>query len=447
MSKLSRRKFIAAAGVSALSTIAIHGCSSGTPIATTTTPATSAIPKTGTTSATTSGATETPEVTIAKLGFIALTDASPLIIAKEKGYFEKYGMKDVEVVKQASWGTTRDNLALGSDGGGIDGAHILSPMPYLMAEGKITNGKKIPMAILARLNTNGQAISISNIFKEDKIALKSDKLKEAISKAKSGGKDIKCAVTFPGGTHDLWMRYWLAANGIDPNKDVSTLVVPPPQMVAGMESGDMQAFCVGEPWNARLVAKEIGYSALVTGELWKDHPEKAFAMRGDWVEKNPKAAKALVMAVMEAQMWCDKPENKEEMCKIVGADKWLKVPAKDILGRLQGKIDYGDGRTVDNADISMKFWKDSASYPYKSHDLWFVTEDMRWGYLAADTDAKKLVDSVNREDIWRAAAKAIGQEAAIPKSTSRGVETFFDGVKFDPENPAEYLKNLKIKKA
>ncbi len=447
MSKLSRRKFIGTAGVTALSAIAIHGCTSDAPTTSTTSPSPAASPKSGTTPTATTGTADTPEVTTAKLGFIALTDASPLIIAKEKGYFEKYGMKDVEVLKQASWGTTRDNIVLGSDGGGIDGAHILSPMPYLISEGTVTNGKKVPMYILARLNTNGQAISIANDFKDAKIGLKSDKLKEVFTKVKAGGKDIKCAVTFPGGTHDLWMRYWLAANGIDPNSDVSTIVVPPPQMVANMKAGNMQAFCVGEPWNARLVAQESGYTALVTGELWKDHPEKALSLRADWVDKNPKAAKALVMAVMEAQIWCDKPENKEEMCKIVGADKWMKVPAKEILGRLQGKIEYGDGRTADNPDISMKFWKDAASYPFKSHDLWFVTEDMRWGYLPATTDAKKLVDTVNREDIWQAAAKAIGQEADIPKSTSRGIETFFDGVKFDPENPAAYLKGLKIKKA
>ncbi len=434
MSQYSRRRFLLTAGATTLATLVAHGCSSS--------------PSTPTATKSPAAAGDAPEVTTAKLGFIALTDASPLIIAKEKGFFEKYGMTDVEVLKQASWGTTRDNIVLGSDGGGIDGAHILTPMPYLISTGKVTDGKPVPMYILARLNTNGQAISAITALKEDKIALKNANLKGAFEKLKAGGKDVKCAVTFPGGTHDLWMRYWLAANGVDPDKDVETIVVPPPQMVANMKSGNMQAFCVGEPWNARLVAQEAGYTALVTGELWKNHPEKAFALRADWVDKHPKAAKALLMGVLEAQQWCEKPENKEEMCKIVGADKWLKVPPAEILGRLQGKIDYGDGRTADDPDISMKFWKDFASYPYKSHDLWFVTEDMRWGYFPADTDAKKLVDAVNREDLWREAAKALGVAAAeIPESPSRGVETFFDGVTFDPEKPEDYLKALKIRKA
>ena len=445
MSTFSRRKFLTTAGLSTVGAIALNACtSSETPTAT---PTTAASPTTTKAAAAPVNAADAPEVTKAKLGFIALTDASPLIIAKEKGFFEKYGMKDVEVLKQASWGTTRDNIVLGSDAGGIDGAHILTPMPYLISEGKVTNGKKVPMYILARLNTNGQGISVANSFKDAKIGLKSDALKETFAKQKAAGKELKCAMTFPGGTHDLWIRYWLSANGVDPDKDVSTIVVPPAQMVANMKAGNMEAFCVGEPWNARLIAQNSGYSALITGELWKDHPEKAFSLRADWVDKNPKAAMALLKGVLEAQVWCEDPANKEEMCKIVGADKWLKVPAIEILGRQQGKVDYGDGRTLDSTDLSMKFWKDNASYPFKSHDLWFLTEDIRWGYFEATLDTKALIDKVNREDLWKEAAKAIGKEADIPKSTSRGIETFFDGVKFDPENPSEYLKGLKIKKA
>ena len=303
------------------------------------------------------------------------------------------------------------------------------------------------MYLLARLNTNGQAISIANTYKDLKVGKESTLLKEAFAKSKAAGKELKVAITFPGGTHDLWMRYWLAAGGIDPNADVSVVPVPPPQMVANMKVGNMEAFCVGEPWNAQLVNQNQGYTALLTGELWQDHPEKAFAMRADWVDKNPNAAKAVLMAVQEAQQWCDKDENKEEMVKIVSAQRWFKVPAKDIIERAKGNIDYGDGRTVQNFPQKMKFWADNASYPYKSHDLWFLTENIRWGYIPADTDTKKLVDQVNREDLWKEAAKAIGvADSDIPKSSSRGVETFFDGVKFDPENPTAYLQSLKIKK-
>jgi nitrate/nitrite transport system substrate-binding protein len=440
MSNLSRRKFILTAGATAASTVIIHGCSSGNTSQTTT-------PSPAATTSPTASSGDGPEVTTAKLGFIALTDSAPLIIAKEKGLFDKYGMTGVEVIKQASWPVTRDNLELGSVGGGIDGAHILSPMPYLLTMGLITKTKQpLPMYILARLNTNGQAISVSNTYKDLNVGLDNKAFKEALSKEKAGGKqDLKMAITFPGGTHDLWMRYWLAAGGIDPSKDVSVIPVPPPQMVANMKVGNMEAFCVGEPWNAQLVNQKQGYTALVTGELWKDHPEKALTMRKDWVDKNPKAAKAILMAVMEAQQWCDKPENIEEMCQIVSQDKWFKVPAADIIGRSKGEIDYGTGRVEKNFPYAMKFWADFASYPFKSHDLWFLTENIRWRYIPPDTDTKKLVDEVNREDLWREAAKELKiADAEIPKTSSRGVETFFDGVKFDPEKPEEYLKSLKI---
>lgn len=304
------------------------------------------------------------------------------------------------------------------------------------------------MYIMARLNVNGQAISIGNAYKDLKVNLDSSPLKEAFAKAKAGGKELKCAVTFPGGTHDLWMRYWLAAGGIDPNNEVSVIPVPPPQMVANMKVGNMEAFCVGEPWNAQLVNQQAGFTALVTGEFWKDHPEKAFTLRKDWVDANPKAAKALLMAVLEAQQWCDKPENKQEMCEIVSQDKWFKVPVADIIGRAQGNIDYGNGKKVENFPEAMKFWNNNASYPFKSHDLWFLTENIRWGYIPADTDTKAIIDQVNREDLWKEAAKALKvPDAEIPTSPSRGVETFFDGVKFDPENPKAYLDGLKIKKA
>jgi nitrate/nitrite transport system substrate-binding protein len=441
-SNLSRRKFLLSAGATTAATILIHGCTS-----TAEKPAASTSSASGASPAPVNAA-DAPEVTTAKLGFIALTDSAPLIIAKEKGLFAKYGMTDVTVEKQTSWAVTRDNLELGASGGGIDGAHILSPMPYLMTTGKITKGNNpVPMNILARLNTDGQGISLSNAYKDLKVGTDSSLLKAAIASASAAGKKFKCAVTFPGGTHDLWMRYWLAAGGIDPEKDVDIVVIPPPQMVANMETKTMDAFCVGEPWNGRLVSKDLGYSALTTGELWKAHPEKALTMRADWVEKNPKAAKAITAAVLEAQIWCDDMANKEEMCKIIAADKYIKAPAADILERAKGNIDFGNGRKVENSDLLMKFFKEDSSYPFKSHDAWFITEDIRWGMLPADTDVTKLVDQVNREDIWKEAAKTIGQEAAIPKTTSRGVETFFDGTKFDPADPSAYLKGLKLKKA
>ncbi|MBM5792632.1 MAG: ABC transporter substrate-binding protein [Cyanobacteria bacterium K_DeepCast_0m_m1_088] len=428
MSNLSRRKFLITAAGSAAGAMWLAACGSS---------------KKAPTASTATGA-DAPEVPGATLGFIALTDAAPLIVAKEKGFFAKHGMPDVKVVKQTSWAVTRDNLELGSAKGGIDGAHILSPMPLLLTAGKITKSKQpLPMYTLARLNLQGQGISAAKDLLDEKLTVDN---KEGLAKAtKSLGRKIKAAVTFPGGTHDLWMRYWLSANGIDPNKDADLVVIPPPQMVANMQTGTMDLFCVGEPWNQRLVNKKLGYTATQTGEIWDKHPEKSFSMRADWVDKNPKAAKALLMAVQEAQIWCQDPANLDEMCDIISKDKYIKAAVADIKPRLAGNVNYGDGRDVKNSPYKMLFWDSNASFPYKSHDAWFVTEDMRWGYLPANTDIDALVNKVNRADLWKEAATTIGQQAAIPASDSRGKETFFDGVVFDPENPKAYLDGLKIK--
>ena len=435
MSNLSRRKFLITAAGSAAGALWLAACGSPSK-------------KSENQTESPAGGAGAPELKTATLGFIALTDAAPLIIASEKGLFAKHGMPEVKVVKQTSWAGTRDNLELGSDRGGIDGAHILTPMPYLLTTGSITKSQKpLPMYILARLNVNGQGLSLSNEFLAEKVTIKDPKIKAIAEKKKAGGKLLKAAMTFPGGTHDLWMRYWLAANGVNPNTEADLVVVPPAQMVANMQTGTMDTFCVGEPWNQRLVNQKLGYTGAITGELWKDHPEKAFSMRADWVDKNPKAAKALLMAVQEAQIWCEDPANLDELCEITSRDRYFKCSVADIKPRLAGSFDYGDGRTVTDTPLKMHFWSDqnSHSFPYKSHDLWFLTEDIRWGYLPQTTDTKALIDKVNRSDLWKEAATAIGQEKAIPSSDSRGKETFFDGVVFDPENPKAYLNALAIK--
>ncbi|PZW43037.1 nitrate/nitrite transport system substrate-binding protein [Humitalea rosea] len=383
----------------------------------------------------------TPEVKGAKLGYIALTDAAPLIIAKEKGIFAKYGMPDVIIDKQASWGSTRDNLVLGGGSGGIDGAHILTPMVYMIHAGKVVqNNQPVPMVILARLNINGQGISVAAKHQGLRATVDASPLKPVLT------QESKVAMTFRGGTHDLWLRYWLAAAGIDPDKDVQTIVVPPPQMVANIKVGTMDAFCVGAPWNDQAVHQHVGHTATETGELWMNHPEKSLGMRADWVAANPRAAEALTAAVIEAQRWCDTDANKQEMCAILSRRAWFNVPVADIYPRSLGNFDYGDGRTAEKSPLMMKFWRDNASYPYQSHDLWFLTEDIRWGIFAPDTDTARMIAQVNKEGIWRAAAARAGvPNAEVPSGTSRGRETFFDGKVFDPADPAAYLASQGIK--
>ena len=388
-----------------------------------------------------------PEVSGARLGYIALTDSAPLIIAKEKGLFAKYGVPDVEVEKQASWGATRDNMALGSGAGGIDGGHILRPKVHLYASGRVMqNNQPLPMYTLLNLNEDCQGISVAQEYAETGVTLDAGALREAFERKKAEGGEVTAAMTFPGGTHDLWIRYWLAAGGIDPDRDLSLIVVPPPQMVANMKVGNMDCFCVGEPWNEQLVNQQIGFTALTTGELWHRHPEKVLGMRAAFVDENPNATLAIMMAVMEAQQWCEEMENKQEMAEIIGRRQWYNVPVADIIGRIEGDINYGNGRTATGTDLLMKFWgeKGETSYPWKSLDTWFMTENVRWGYFPAETDVKALVDATNRSDLWLEAAKGLGL-TDLPEGDSRGVETFFDGKVFDPADPQAYLESLEIK--
>lgn len=388
-----------------------------------------------------------PEVSGARLGYIALTDSAPLIIAKEKGLYAKYGVPDVEVEKQASWGATRDNMALGSGSGGIDGGHILRPKVHLYATGSVMqNNQPLPMYTLLSLNEDCQGISVAQEYVETGVTLDSGALREAFERKKAAGGEVTAAMTFPGGTHDLWIRYWLAAGGIDPDRDLSLIVVPPPQMVANMKVGNMDCFCVGEPWNEQLVNQRIGFTALTTGELWSHHPEKVLGMRAQFVDENPNATLAIMMAVMEAQQWCEEMENKQEMAEIIGRRQWYNVPVPDIIGRIRGDINYGNGRTAEGTDLLMKFWgeKGETSYPWKSLDTWFMTENIRWGYFPAETDVKAIVDATNRSDLWLEAAKGLGL-TDLPEGDSRGVETFFDGKVFDPADPQAYLQSLEIK--
>ncbi|NUN64946.1 ABC transporter substrate-binding protein [Pseudanabaena biceps] len=442
---ISRRRFIATAGATALGSLLLKACGNPPEDKPTTTTATAAKANIS--------PEQVPETTKVKLGYLPIVEAAPLVIAKEKGFFAKYGMTDVDISKQANWGAARDNVKIGSSAGGIDGGQWQMPMPYLISEGIITDNQKIPMYVLLQLNTQGNAIAISGKHKGTGMGLKIDNAKAAFDKMKSEGSKFKAAYTFPKANQEFWIRYWLAANGIDPDVDTELLTVPSAQTVANMKTGTMDAFSTGDPWPYRIVKEKVGFLSMLTAEMWKAHPEEYLAMRSDWVDKNPKATKAMLKAIMEAQQWCDNFENRKEMVQIVSSRNYFDVPVDVLEAPMMGKYDMGDGRVIDDKSLASLYWKDakgSVSYPYQSHDLWFLTESVRWGFLPKSSlaTAKDLIKKVNREDLWREAAKEAGIPASdIPTSTSRGIEEFFDGIKFDPENPQAYLDSLKIKKA
>lgn len=443
--RFSRRKFLITAGATAAGSILLKGCN---PPTATNQPAVEATnfeisPE------------QMPETPRLKLGYIPIVEAAALVIAQEKGFFAKYGMTEVELSKQANWASARDNVTIGADAGGIDGGQWQMPMPHLISEGIITNGQRVPMYVLAQLNTHGNGIAITGIHQGQGLALDLSNAADYIKSFPANeGRKFKAAHTFPNVNQDFWIRYWFAAGGIDPDRDIDLLAVPPAETVQGMRNGSMDAFSTGDPWPYRIVAEEIGHMAALTSEVWQFHPEEYLAIRADWVDSNPRATKAILKAVMEAQQWCDRDENREELVKIVARRNYFNVPEVVLQPPYKGQYKMGDGKPeINDKMMGPLYWTDglgNVSYPYKSHDLWFLTETLRWGFhrdQIPDLDtAQRIVDEVNREDLWREAAQEAGFVSDIPESPSRGVERFFDGVEFDPENPQAYLNRLEIKR-
>src|SRR5437762_3437761 len=273
-----------------------------------------------------SDAPETPKV---RVGIIALTDCSSIVMAHELGLFRKHGIEST-ISKEASWAVIRDRLTLGEN----QATRMLLGIPYAATMGLQGSPQK-PMIIPMYLNRNGQAITLTKSLL-DKGVKTPQQVKPLALEAKAKGSPMTFAMTFPPGTHAMWMRYWLAAGGINPDKDVALIVVPPAQMVANMKVGKMDGFCVGEPWNARIIADGIGYTATNTQDIWKDHPEKVCAFTAEFADKNPKTVKAVLKALHEASVWLDKLDNRPEQAELVSKATYINCPKDLILGRMLG---------------------------------------------------------------------------------------------------------------
>jgi bicarbonate transport system substrate-binding protein len=395
------------------------------------------------------------EVRTISLGFVPILEAAPLVIGVEKGFFASHGL-EVKLAKQSSWSTARDNVVLGSAGGGIDGGQWQLPMPQMISEGALTNGKKVPMTILAMLMSQGNGIAAANGVRDGNLSVdlkaSSPGFFERFNQKE--GRKFRATYTFARANQDLWIRYWLAASGVNPEKDVELLTVPAPETLQGMRNGTMEAFSTGDPWPSRIVKGDVGYLAATTAQIWKVHPEEYLAVRNEWVEKHPKATVALLKGLIQAQMWLDKAENKREAAEILSSRKWFNVPVDVLEASLRGQVKLGSKGTAQNdPKMGPLYWSSDRgviSYPYRSLTLWFLVESLRWKFFPGTVDtieeAKAINERVTREDLWREAARAVGvPERDIPTSSSRGKEVFFDGTVYDPTNPQAYLNSLQIK--
>ena len=372
-----------------------------------------------------------PEKTDLTIGFIPLTDCASVVMAHELGLYKKYGL-NVTVSKEASWAAVRDKLVHGE----LDAAHVLYGLVYGLQLG--IGGPQKNMAVLMNLNYNGQAITLANQLKEKGVR-DGATLKKIVN---AEPREYTFAQTFPTGTHAMWVYYWLAAHGINPLKDVKTIVVPPPQMVANMRVGNMDGFCVGEPWNARAIFDKIGFTVATTQEIWKDHPEKVLGTTSEFVQKYPNTTRAMMMAVMEASMYIDATDNRPKVAKIISGKSYVNAPEAVIEGRFLGRYDNGIGKQWQDPDY-MKFYGDGlVNFPYLSDGMWFLTQHRRWGLLTADPDYLAIAKQVNQIELYKQAASQL--KAPVPKDVMRSVK-LIDGVVWDAQNPAQYAASFKIK--
>jgi nitrate/nitrite transport system substrate-binding protein len=378
-------------------------------------------------------ASDAPETAAMKFGMIALTDCSPIVIAHEKGMFKKYGINSV-VAKGANWAAIRDSLSSGD----IQGTHMLVGMPIASTMGLLGSPKK-PMIIPWLLNRNGQSITLKSELK-GKVKGDPKALKPFVDAAKAKGSPMTFAMTFPPGTHAMWMRYYLGAGGINPDKDVALITIPPAQMVANMKIDKMDGFCVGEPWNARAAQEGIGFTSLNTQDIWKDHPEKVCAFLAEFADKNPNSVKAVLKALQEASVWLDKLDNRAEQAQIVSKATYINCPPEQILGRLKGEYDFGDGRKKKDPNY-MIFNDRNCNYPQLKYATWFLTQYRRWGMVDGLVDYAGIAKQVMRPDIYEEAMKEMGVKHAGPDNNP---ETLFDGVTFDPTKPEEYAKSFAV---
>lgn len=378
-------------------------------------------------------ASDAPETPNLRFGIIALTDCSPLVIAHEKGFFRKYGI-NATIAKGANWAAIRDSLTNGD----IQATHMLIGMPLASTMGLLGSPKK-PMVIPWLLNRNGQAISLKAEWKGT-VGADPKAIKPFADEARKRGQPLSFAMTFPPGTHAMWMRYYLAAGGIHPDKDVSLLTIPPAQMVANMRVGKMDGFCVGEPWNARAIADGIGFTSVTTQDIWRDHPEKVCAFTAEFAEKNPKTIKAVLKALHEASIWLDDMANRPELCGIVSRPNYINCPSEIILGRLLGDLNYGDGRKVAD-EAPMHFSRRNCNFPQPKFAAWWLTQFRRWGMVTGAPDYEGVARQVMRGDIYLEAMREIGVSDRLQDDTPFAL---FDGKVFDPADPEAYATSFEV---
>ena len=351
------------------------------------------------------------------IGFIPLTDCATLAVAKEKGFFEKYGLS-VNLSKEASWANIRDKLSFGI----LDAAQMLATMPLTSSLGTGSWKKDTVTALV--LSVNGNAITVSTSLYEELKQLNpdfdkyhpvsADTLKQLIDIRKNRGQQpLTFAHVFPSSTHNYFLRYWLASAGIDPDHDVSLSVIPPQQMVKNLQANIIDGFCVGEPWNQYAVTNGIGHALITSYEIWNNAPEKVLGVNKEWACHHPATHKALIKALIEAACWIDKDENRIETAQIISSEEYTNVPVEIILPPLTGKYKYHADSPVENLPDFNVFYKYNASFPWHSHAAWYLSQMLRWGDVDDGCNTKNVINDIYWVDFYREVVAEMGLDSPL----------------------------------
>jgi len=398
-----------------------------------------------------------PEKTNVKIGFIALTDCAPIVIAKEKGFFAKHGL-NVDVVKEGGgWAGIQQKVISGE----YDYSHALAGMPLAATLGISGN---TPMYALLSLDYNGNAITFSNdvIDQMEKYGLDAVKrpvtsasLKKLIDakRAAEGSKykPLEFGMVFPVSTHNYEIRYWMAMSGIDPDADTTLKVVPPPQMVANLQAGNIDGYCVGEPWNERAVMANLGSSLVTNYDIWNNKPEKVLMSTKSFADKNPETTQAVMQSIIEAQKWLDASwDNRKEASAILSKKEYVNAPKDIIDNSMTGTFQFLKGKPSEPNPMFNVFANNYAAYPFYSHGMWYLTQMIRWGQINKAIDMKKTVEAVYRPDLFAKAAKSVGYSLPASPWKIDGKDQynkFIDGKVFDPNHAVDYIYDTKVNHA
>ncbi|AFZ35097.1 nitrate ABC transporter, ATPase subunits C and D [Stanieria cyanosphaera PCC 7437] len=370
-----------------------------------------------------------------ELGFIPLTDCAPLIVAQEKGFFAKHGLTGVNLVKESSWSA----IASGVTSGKLDAAQMVAGMPLALTIG-MNNNTPVPTVTALTLSHNGNAITLSKEFYERGVRTLAD-FKKAI--AIDSDRVYTLGMVDDASMHNLMLRYWLAADGIDPDRDVNLVVIPPAEMVANLKAGKIDGYCAGEPWNSQAVQENIGFVIATDLDIWPNYLEKVLGVREDWANQYPETHLALIKALMEACQYCDDRRHREEIVQLISQPQYVGSAPEYIRPGFLDAYNRGTGEPSQLLPKYNEFYLNKTNYPSRVEGLWILVQMARWGILPFPRNWIEIVDRVRRTDVYSEAARQLNLPGLAPERTSFQL---FDGSVFNPDNPLEYLQGLKIKR-